>query len=108
MNTCFTCVFSSNRSPLVTTRFAIFPLSIEPTRLSAPAIFAALIVSARSAASGGRPSPVARARPPFPVPPRDVADETPRRSNAGRREREYHPGFVERRRHLRRVGALAE
>ena len=45
---------------MVTTRLAILPLSIDPTRASAPAIFAASSVSARSAASGESPSFTAR------------------------------------------------
>src|SRR5260370_1167037 len=51
-------VFSSKRSPSVTTRLAIFPFSMEPKRSATPKISAAVSVSARSAASGARPASI--------------------------------------------------
>ena len=49
-------VFSSKRLPSVTTRFAALPFSIEPRRSATPAMVAASSVSARIAASSGRPA----------------------------------------------------
>src|SRR6184192_747849 len=49
-------VFSSKRSPSVTTRFAILPFSMEPRRSATPKISAGESVNARRAASGARPA----------------------------------------------------
>src|SRR5216683_910055 len=51
-------VFSSKMSPSATTRFAIFPFSIEPKRSATPKISAGDKVSARSAASGASPASI--------------------------------------------------
>ena len=49
-------VFSAKRSPSVIRRLAIFPFSMEPVRSATPKISAGEIVSARIAASAGRPA----------------------------------------------------
>src|SRR5690242_10724381 len=59
MNTYSMVALSSNASPLVTTRFAIFPFSMLPSRSATPYISAAFKVSARTAASRGKPASMA-------------------------------------------------
>src|SRR2546430_13015727 len=49
-------VFSAKRSPSVIRRLAIFPFSMEPVRSATPKISAGERVSARIAASAGRPA----------------------------------------------------